>query len=80
MTTHLTFRDGKVFGKGTDSVGPFQWSGTYNDNDIYMEKQYLRKHKVIYNGTKCEHGAFKGTWTIDNDSEGEFYLKKKTIQ
>jgi hypothetical protein len=70
MNTKLSFINGKVIGKGFDEVGPFQWSGTYKDNDILMEKQYVGAHKVIYKGTKCGHGAFKGTWTICDFHEG----------
>jgi hypothetical protein len=44
---------GKVTGHGTDEVGEFDFTGTFNLNEplVRIFKQYKGKHAIYYEGT-----------------------------
>jgi len=63
----LHFRtDGTLHGSGTDLVGPFTITGTWQPTTgaIAMVKQYLRKHRVEYAGLPDGEGSILGTWRL----------------
>ena len=62
MDFFLRFKEGKIKGKGGDSVGPFTWRGTYDVKGASCEmiKQY-KTHSIQYTGTVDENGIW-GFW------------------
>ncbi len=50
MTGGFVFEEKKgiIGGGGKDEIGEYQWSGTYNDRDLEMRKQYIGKHCSKY--------------------------------
>ncbi len=77
MKCQLEFKNGNVTGNGSDSVGAFKWTGTYdlNSETCSMVKRYLGAHTVNYEGHADENGIW-GKWRIFNYSEG-FHLWPK---
>jgi hypothetical protein len=73
----LRFADGKVSGEGRDMVGPFTFSGAYNESTgaLRMVKQYLGKHMVLYVGHPDGEGSIQGTWSIGHHDSGSFLLR-----
>ncbi|XP_065651879.1 uncharacterized protein LOC101241070 [Hydra vulgaris] len=77
----LELHNGKVFGQGDDVVGSFTVAGTYTIKNhkrvLEMEKKYVGKHTVFYNGSIVRKGAeyeVTGLWTIDDESYGDFIM------
>jgi hypothetical protein len=71
----LHFRpDGTVSGHGVDVVGRFVYDGEWDPKTgrVTMTKQYLKKHRVRYEGAPDGEGSILGTWTIDGDESGPF--------
>jgi hypothetical protein len=66
MTLDLTFHDGQLEAKGSDIVGPFTFTGTYDreDGKCRWTKKYLRKHRVAYTGVNEGQGIW-GVWEIN---------------
>jgi hypothetical protein len=65
MTLDLTFRAGQMEAQGTDRVGAFTFSGSYDpDNgECRWTKQYRGKHRVTYAGVNEGKGIW-GVWEI----------------
>jgi hypothetical protein len=65
MTLDLTFRDGGLEAQGSDRVGGFTFSGSYDPKDgaCRWTKQYLGKHEVSYSGVNEGKGIW-GVWEI----------------
>jgi hypothetical protein len=65
MKIQLDFRDGELKARGTDVVGPFTFSGSYDrtDGECRWTKQYLGKHQVAYKGVSKGQGIW-GAWEI----------------
>jgi hypothetical protein len=61
----LTWQDGTLTGRGTDRVGPFTISGTYDTATGRCEwkKQYVGRHSVAYRGMNDGRGIW-GVWEI----------------
>jgi hypothetical protein len=61
----LTWQGGTLSGHGTDRVGPFTISGTYDvaTGECEWTKQYVGKHSVAYRGRNDGHGIW-GVWEI----------------
>jgi len=79
MDFKLKFKGGFVSGEGTDPIGTYTWSGTYDarQQTIAMRKQYLGRHCVDYIGKKCGKKEFEGTWSIPGmKKSGKFHLQK----
>ena len=56
--------DGTVTGEGDDCVGPFTFRGQLrSDGTLSLVKQYLGRHRVIYEGCNSGEGVF-GIWHI----------------
>jgi len=65
MTLELSFRDGQLEADGSDWVGPFTFSGSYDPQTAKCRwtKQYLGKHQVTYAGLTEGQGIW-GVWEI----------------
>jgi hypothetical protein len=79
----LRFHDGRIQGEGRDIVGPFTFSGEYDEHGrVRMVKQYhgRRRHQVFYVGTYDGEGTIFGEWRIPSGlsipwaSKGSFAL------
>lgn len=62
----LRFRDGAVDGDGKDIIGPFVFRGEYDETtgQVRMVKQYLGRHRVVYEGAPDGEGSIAGIWSI----------------
>ena len=74
MSMYLAFANGRINGEGTDYVGPWVATGSYDlDTGIRSwVKQYLGLHKVMYSG-KVSGDGIRGDWQI-NSSTGRFHI------
>jgi hypothetical protein len=71
----LRFEGGRITGEGRDVVGPFTFAGEYDDRGaIRMVKQYLGRHRVLYQGTYDGEGTVFGRWSIPPLWSGSFAL------
>ena len=67
MSLSLGFANGRVDGAGRDIVGQFTFSGTYDlkTGCVQIVKQYLGKHRVLYDGANQGDGMWLwGLWTL----------------
>ena len=46
----LKIQEGEVTSKGSDEVGDFEFTGNYEDQYFFLQKQYLEKHTLFYVG------------------------------
>lgn len=78
----LRFADGRVTGEGRDMVGPFTFSGEYDETtgEVRMVKQYLGKHRVLYLGRPDGEGSIQGTWSIGRHATGPFLLRPALVR
>lgn len=80
MAMTLEFRDGRITGSGSDPVGAYTWTGTYDTKaeTCSLKKTYPGSHSVEYSGYADENGIW-GKWAIRKLSAGEFHIwpKKK---
>jgi hypothetical protein len=65
MNLDLTFQNGEMEAQGSDWVGPFTFTGSYDvaDGKCTWTKKYLRKHQVSYAGVNEGKGIW-GVWEI----------------
>ena len=64
MSLGLTFEGGRVGGTGSDRVGSFIVTGSYDDaGAVTFLKQYVGGHAVDYRGLPSGRGI-AGSWTI----------------
>lgn len=82
MTMTLDFSGGRITGSGSDPVGNYTWTGTYDTKaeTCSLKKTYPGSHSVEYSGYADENGIW-GKWTIRKWSAGEFHIwpKKKGV-
>ena len=73
MHLYLKFEDGRIHGEGTDYVGPWVASGSYDiqTGRCSWVKDYVGKHNVQYDGMLSDKGI-TGEWTIF--SSGPFHI------
>jgi hypothetical protein len=72
----LRFADGIIRGEGHDVIGPFRIEGAYDDRGtVKFVKQYIGKHKVLYEGLHDGEGTILGHWQIPPFWEGTFALR-----
>ncbi len=73
MHMFLTFENGKIRGEGTDYVGPWTATGSYDESTKQCQwvKQYVGRHLVEYAGIASENGI-QGVWQIVG--QGEFHI------
>lgn len=78
MELFLQFAQGRISGKGRDSIGEFMISGEY-DTDIancQWTKQYVGQHGVKYAGQARERGII-GQWQVPGQParwSGPFFI------
>jgi hypothetical protein len=71
----LKFAEGVISGKGNDCIGSFRFEGTCDSQGVVvMMKQYLGKHRVLYQGQYDGEGTIFGRWSIGPFDSGEFLL------
>ena len=77
MHLYLKFENGEIKGEGTDYVGPWAASGSYNESTglCNWTKQYVGQHTVKYEG-RCTENGIQGNWTII--STGPFHIWPRT--
>lgn len=57
----LRFHEGRIDGEGRDVVGPFTFTGEYDERgSIHMVKKYLGRHRVLYDGVYDGEGTIFG--------------------
>jgi hypothetical protein len=80
MAMSLDFASGKVTGSGSDPVGAYIWSGTYDPKaeTCQLTKQYVGAHSVEYSGYADENGIW-GKWGIRSGRTGEFHIWPKKL-
>jgi hypothetical protein len=62
---HLTVDGGAVDGLGTDIIGPFTLHGLLTaDGRVSIEKDYLGRHSVRYEGQHDGEGRMWGLWAL----------------
>jgi hypothetical protein len=73
----LRFDAGQVSGDGKDVVGRFTFAGEYDAKTgrIILVKQYLGKHRVLYEGGPDGEGCIQGTWSIGQFHTGPFRMR-----
>ena len=79
MHLYMSYENNEIKGEGTDYVGPWVATGSY-DLDLGVcnwEKSYLGKHKVIYSGRLTENGIL-GKWEI-SFLNGPFHIWPKGL-
>lgn len=68
--------DGTVTGEGRDVIGRFTFSGRCTvDGMVRMVKQYVGKHRVLYEGRHAGEGLIVGTWSIGEYWKGHFEMQ-----
>ena len=80
MDFQLDFMGGQVRGSGSDDIGGFGWSGSYNTERLCCEitKQYFSSHSVWYQGKVDENGIW-GIWLIPPFARGGFHIWPKGL-
>jgi hypothetical protein len=65
MNLEMTFHDGQLEATGTDGVGAFTFTGSYDaaDGSCRWTKKYLGRHSVSYEGKTDGRGIW-GVWQI----------------
>ena len=81
MTMTLDFSGGRISGSGSDPVGAYTWTGTYDieAGTCSLKKRYPGRHSVEYKGYADENGIW-GKWSIWIIlAKGDFHIwpKKK---
>lgn len=73
----LQFAGGRVTGSGRDVVGRFHFAGEYDEatGRITLVKQYVGRHRVLYDGRPDGEGSIAGTWSIGPEWTGPFVLR-----
>lgn len=78
MAMTLDFTGGRVTGGGSDPVGAYTWSGSYDTEaeTCRLTKAYVSAHSVEYTGYVDENGIW-GKWKIKSWRTGEFHIWPK---
>ena len=65
MTMTLEFAGGRITGAGSDPVGAYTWTGSYDTKagTCSIKKTYPGRHSVQYKGNADENGIW-GNWSI----------------
>lgn len=80
MDLVLQFHEGRVTGQGSDDIGPFLISGSYDVKELEVTwwKTYPGSHRVWYRGFREGRGIW-GTWEIPPSGKGGFRIWPKGI-
>ena len=78
MAMTLEFSAGRVSGSGSDPVGVYTWTGSYDTKaeTCSIKKTYPGGHSVEYIGYADENGIW-GKWSIRKMRAGEFHIWPK---
>jgi|SRR5579872_4444652 len=78
MAMTLDFSGGYITGGGSDPVGHYAWTGTYDTRaeTCTLKKTYPGRHSVEYSGYADENGIW-GKWSIRKHAAGEFHIWPK---
>ena len=79
MTCSLFFSNGKVTGRGADSIGHFTWKGVFSTAHMTCQMtKFYRTHQVSYEGQVDENGIWD-LWNMASSAAGGFHIwpKKK---
>ena len=77
MDIQLDFHNGQVSACGSDIVGEFAFTGTYNTGNgrVLITKQYLNQHHIQYEGwAELQHGIW-GLWQIPPGHRGGWHIR-----
>jgi len=82
MTLALSFADGRITGDGSDSVGPFTMQGRYDlkTAKVVINKYYIGKHHVLYEGWAELDKGILGVWTIPAIGKDGFHIWPKGMK
>lgn len=71
----LTFRAGRMTGRGQDDIGIFGISGHYelDSRKVWWTKSYVGAHSVYYAGVQSGR-TIQGDWTIPPNYRGGFSI------
>jgi hypothetical protein len=74
------FSNGHISGSGSDPVGAYHWTGTYDTKaeTCQLTKTYVGAHSVEYSGYADENGIW-GKWAIKRWRSGEFHIWPKKM-
>lgn len=80
MDLALQFHEGRMSGSGTDDIGPFLVSGSYDAKELEVTwwKTYPGSHRVWYRGFREGKGIW-GTWEIPPAGKGGFQIWPKAL-
>ena len=80
MHLYLEIEDQTIKGEGTDYVGPWNLSGTYDEKtaECTWVKKYMGKHNVTYVG-KLGPNGITGSWSIGGLLNGPFHIWPKQM-
>jgi hypothetical protein len=78
MAMTLDFANGQITGSGSDPIGAYTWTGTYDTTaeTCKLKKTYPGAHSVEYTGYADENGIW-GKWKIMIWRSGEFHIWPK---
>ncbi|HXD78026.1 MAG TPA: hypothetical protein VN616_09485 [Puia sp.] len=78
MAMTLEFAGGHITGSGSDPVGAYTWTGTYDTKaeTCALTKRYAGAHSVEYSGYADENGIW-GKWSIRKMAAGAFHIWPK---
>jgi hypothetical protein len=66
---HLALSPPRIKGSGADIIGPFVLDGVITaGGGVTLQKTYVGKHDVTYNGEYDGEGRMWGTWKCGPDS------------
>ena len=72
---HFVFDGMELRGRGSDRVGPFQFTGqVLAGHRVQMMKKYENLHHVAYLGEHDGEGTISGTWSLWSD-HGTFAIR-----
>ncbi len=76
MRMDLVVAETRIYGAGTDDVGPFEVEGRIPArSDVVLRKRYIGRHTVRYHGFLEEGYGIWGRWLWSGDKPGgEFHI------
>jgi hypothetical protein len=81
MRLTLRLGEGQIDGEGDDCIGRFTFRGGYNERGhVTMVKQYVGKHRLLYEGSYDGEGTIFGRWTFSPTWTGPFALKLEAAE
>lgn len=77
----LRFEGATITGEGKDIVGRFVLHGQCDAKNgrVRIVKQYVGKHRVMYEGEPDGEGCVFGTWRIEDLYSGPFLLRPMRV-